>query len=252
MGNILQTYQNIHKEFVNNRNNEVFKEYLFKQRKLSTEVVEEFKLGYNNRWFKVKEGEPLIGKDAVVIPTIDFYNRIVAFQSRFVHKTEIKGREMRYLNTYIIPGVYEKKKTLYNLPNVINKYYDRTVYVVEGVFDLMACYSQGIKNIVATVGNRLSEETIEMLYRYFDKITFIMDGGDQGIEMINFKNDRLKSIDLYGVQINNINNEIKDTNDMLINDIDIKDYINNNKKPLGNDFWGKWSRNKQKGSFINR
>ncbi len=243
MSNILSTYATIQKDFINNRN-DVFYNYLLNKRKLNKTVVEEFKLGYNERFFNVKNKEPLIGRKAITIPIYDFMDRIVGYQSRFVGDTLINGKEMRYLNTYIIPNVYEKKKMFYNLPNVINNYYNRNVYIVEGVFDLFSCYSHGIKNIIATVGNRMSEEMIEILYRYFDKIIFIMDGGDSGVEMINFKNDRLKELELWGVQINMDGGKVKDTNDMLTNGYDIKKYVNDNKRKLGNDFWGKWNRNK--------
>src|SRR5271157_1803379 len=164
---LLKQYTELQLEFLANRKNPAFGGYLLNKRKLSKDIVKRFELGYNTRIFShKKKGEPLIGKDAITIPIRDFRGRIVAFQSRFVVNPVINGIEYRYFNSEILPFVYEKIKWLYNLEQVLKDYYDRSVYVVEGAFDLFSLAVAGIDNVVATIGNRLSVETTELLLRY--------------------------------------------------------------------------------------
>lgn len=222
---LIKQYAELQQQFLDNRGNVEFRDYL-KKRGMTKEIVSRFELGYNTKMFFHKNGDPLIGNNAITIPIRDFSGRIVAFQSRFVKNPIINGTEYRYFNSDVLPLVYEKKKWLYNIERVVTDYYDRTVYVVEGVFDLFSLAVAGIDNVVATIGNRLSIETTEMLIQYFDKVIFVLDKGDGGQVMIDFKNPRIWDIELYKVQVEDVGDkEYKDSNDLLLGGINIQDYF---------------------------
>lgn len=222
---LLKKYKEIQDKFISNRNDR-FYNYLH-GRGIIDEVINKYELGYNNDYYDFKnKQEPLIGRDAITIPFRDMTGRIIAFQSRFVENKMINETEYRYFNSEVIPFIFEKKKYIYNLNNILEQGYTREVYVVEGVFDLYSLVTQGITNVVAVIGNKLTLEIVEILRKYFDKIIFIMDKGQTGEDIIEVKNLRIFELDLYKVQVDNINDiELKDSNDLLKNNIDIKKYI---------------------------
>jgi DNA primase len=238
---LIEQYNFYQKEFIENRG-DLFWNYLLNKRKLTKEIINRFELGYNKRWFKHKDGEPLIGSNAITIPFRDYTNnnRIIAYQSRFINNVESKdGVIYRYFNTINIPKVYERSKMFYNLYNVLNDYYneEKIVYVVEGSFDLMALACIGINNAVAAGKNTMSAEQIEILRRYFKTIIFVLDKGEEGKMLIKFKNNRIYDLNLYYSQINDCNGkEYKDVNDMLVDGtIDIKKYIADNMIKIENN-----------------
>lgn len=229
---LLQTYQQLQTQFIKNRNDR-FYDYLVNKRKLTKEMIEKFELGYNDRFFKSKKGEPVIAKDSITIPFRDLTGRIVAFQSRFIDVLKINGQEFRYFFTHNLPYVYQRSKYIYNLDKVITKHYNRVAIVVEGVFDLISLYQGGVRNVISPLQNRLTLEQTEILRRYFDKIYFLMDKGESGEVILNPKNIRLYDLDLYKVQVKNVNGvTLKDANDMLKAGVDIRGFMKANKEKV--------------------
>jgi DNA primase len=226
---LLKTYIELQSQFISNRNDR-FWDYL-KRRGITELVANKYELGYNNRFFDIKDKkEPLIGKDAITIPFRDMDGRIIAFQSRFIKNPTIHGVEYRYFNSEVIPFVYEKRKYIYNLNNVLKQGYSRELYIVEGVFDLYSLVVQGIFNVVAVIGNKLTTEIVEMLRRYFDTLIFILDAGKEGSDILRSKNRRLYDLDIYKIQVGDIGDiKIKDSNDLLVGGWDIQQYINEHK-----------------------
>ena len=55
------------------------------------------------------------------------------------------------------------------------------VYVVEGQFDVLACYDKGLKNVVAGSGTAFTDSQRRTLKRLANDITFMMDGDSAGI-----------------------------------------------------------------------
>lgn len=91
---------------------------------------------------------------------------------------------------------------LYNLNNC--KGFD-TVYIVEGIIDVLRLIQIGIKNVVATFGARITREQFLILSKYFLNINLAFDNDDAG------RLATTKSINMYKHLIN-------------INVLDIKDY----------------------------
>ena len=230
---MIQTYAKLQKQFIANRSDK-FYDYLIKKRHLTKEVIDRFELGYNDCYFDSKQGEPLIAKDAITIPFRDMTGRIVAYQSRFiVNQKTADGRELRYFFTRNLPSVYEKSKYVYNLDRVITQHYNRSVVIVEGVIDLMSLAVVGINNVVTPLQNMIGVETAEILWRYFDKVYFLMDKGETGEAILDFKNKRMYDLQLYKIAIKDTNNKIlKDANDMLIEGINIREYMKQNSQKV--------------------
>lgn len=228
----LKTYKRLQKDFINNRN-EKFYDYLMGERNLTKKMIEKFELGYNNTFFDIKKKDPLIAKDSITIPFRDVFGRIVAFQSRFINKVKIKNQNFKYFFSHNLPFVYQRSKYIYNLNRVLTKYYKKAVIIVEGVFDLISLYQVGIYNVISPLQNRLTMEQTEILRRYFDKIYFLMDKGETGEVILNNKNVRLFDLRLYKIPVKDVNSiELKDANDMLRANIDIKKFMKENKQQV--------------------
>ena len=69
---------------------------------------------------------------------------------------------------------------LYNLNNVI-KIGATTVYIVEGITDVLRLKSLGILNVVCSFGCGLTEEQIELLSKYFIEIIMFYDNDIAGV-----------------------------------------------------------------------
>lgn len=227
---MIATYTQLQKQFVAKRDKR-FYDYLITKRHLTEEVIDKFELGYNDRYFDMNKGEPLIAKDGITIPFRDMTGRIVAFQSRFIDNQITKdGRELRYFFTHNLPMVYERSKYIYNLDRVLTHHYNRSVIIVEGVFDLISLVVAGINNVVTPLQNMVGMEIAEILWRYFDRVYFLMDKGETGEQILDFKNKRMYDLELYKIPVNDINGVVlKDANDMLKAGIDIRQYMKDNR-----------------------
>jgi len=180
----------------------------FRERGISPEIIDEFKLGYagadGNGLFNYlkKEGVPLhlgemIGliapkkggggyydllRKRVIFPIIDQNNRVIGFGGRVVGDTFPK-----YLNSPDSP-IYNKSQSMYGL-NIAKNYIHKKnqALIVEGYFDLLALSQYGIKNVVATLGTALTQGAsnapghIKILVRYSKNIVTIFDGDKAGI-----------------------------------------------------------------------
>lgn len=107
--------------------------------------------------------------DTVLFPIKDLYNNLVAVASRSV---DVK----KYVHTK-----YTKSKHLFGL-NVTYKEILRTrkVFIVEGNFDLLTLYENGIRNVVAMLGSKLSLEQLSLLTRFAEEIIIASDGDKPG------------------------------------------------------------------------
>lgn len=99
---------------------------------------------------------------------------------------------------------------LYNLHHCVEQNY-RTVYVVEGIIDVLRLYDLGIDNVVCTFGARITEEQKMIIIKHFDKIILAFDNDEAG------KKATLKSIDslrkIIGTHVLLIPEQYKDVGD---------------------------------------
>lgn len=190
------------KNLLENKEGSLAKEY-FKKRNIKDETITEFKLGFAlNSWdslinsalkkgFKIEillKAGLILKKEKqasyydrfrnrIIFPISDLKNRTIGFGARVLDDSLPK-----YINS---PDtiIYHKGDNLYAWSlakdEAIKKGY---VILVEGYFDCIMCYQEGIKNVVAVLGTSLTKAQAELLKRYIEKCIILFDVDIAGIE----------------------------------------------------------------------
>jgi len=174
--------------------NEKALKYVKEERKINSETINRFIIGYapeydiiSNKFKGVKDlietgavytknGKTIDRfKNKIIFPIFDINNSIIAFGSRVLDDSKPK-----YVNSPETK-IFKKRQTLYGLNFAIESLKEtRSIYIVEGYFDLIMMHQAGIKNSVATLGTALSSEHIKTLKKYVDKIILLFDGDEAG------------------------------------------------------------------------
>lgn len=180
-------------------------EYL-ESRGIKPEISKKFQLGYApNSWnsllqflkrkkyqeSEIDETGLLVKSDSgryydrfrgrLMFPIKDPRGHIIGFSGRSLDNTDPSAK---YINT---PEtlLYHKRETLFGLDLVkdeIKK--EKNVFIVEGEFDMITPYQDGISNFVAIKGSALTREQLMLLKRYTEKITLALDADVAGKEAI--------------------------------------------------------------------
>ncbi len=112
----------------------------------------------------------------LVFPIFDYLGRVCAFGGRSLSDHQ----NPKYLNS---PEslIYNKSKILYGLSFAKNeiKALD-SVVLVEGYFDVVLPYQEGIKNIVASSGTALTSDQVKLLSRFTKNIITAFDFDEAG------------------------------------------------------------------------
>ena len=179
----------------NLRNNSRAMAY-FKERGLTDNTIEEFKLGYApTGWQHLEQAFPrdieglkalgLVRKsekgrdydllrDRVIFPIRDNQGRVIGFAGRALDN-EVKPK---YINSSDSP-VFHKQHVLYG-------YYESRQHkandwlVVEGYMDVIALYQAGIYGAVASMGTAINESQISRLLQLNPTLTLCFDGDSAG------------------------------------------------------------------------
>lgn len=169
------------------------------------DILEYFEIGYS----KVK--------DRVVIPVRDPQYKLVGLIGRAVHDWQ----EPRYLYN----KGFKRADVLFNIQNA--KQYD-SVIICEGSLDAIKVAQSGFKNVVATLGAKVSPNQVKMIRKYFDAVTVFSDNDDAGAEMRRAIIDECRGKEIYTVEIPD---GLKDPGDMT--DIQIKQAITSKQINIG-------------------
>ena len=169
-----------------------------KQRKLTNETLENYKLGFSGNFdelYKIlrKEGfeDPEILESGLVkknengkyvdfyrerfmIPIFDVRNRVIAFGGRVLGD----AKRFKYLNS---PEnvVYSKGKHLFGL-NVAKKYDHKKLLVVEGYMDVISLHQRGVENVVGALGTALTTNQGWLLRKNTEQVILGFDSDDAG------------------------------------------------------------------------
>jgi DNA primase len=117
-------------------------------------------------------------QNRVIFPILDSRGNIVAFSGRGLTDAAIP----KYINTKETP-VYIKGDTVFGLfqaKEAMKK--EGKVLLMEGEFDVITSFKEGITNTVAVKGTALTENQIRLLKRYVQKIVFCFDTDPAGTE----------------------------------------------------------------------
>ncbi len=182
--------------------------YYLKERKLNTEIIKKFKLGYApDAWDKLlntlvgysKDKIQQVGlilsregggyydrfRNRVIFPIINPFNRTIGFGARVLDDSLPK-----YINSPESP-IYYKGKILYGLnfaKDAIRKL--NTVIIVEGYMDVILLAQAGFENVVATSGTAFTQDQVKLLKRYGEEVFILFDPDSAGIAAT------LRSLDL--------------------------------------------------------
>ena len=185
-------------------------DYLVIKRKLSSQTVNDWELGYApNSWsslldFMLNKGyqEKDLLRAGVIMPDKFERKSNDKFRGRIIFPlTGIDGkvlgfggrtttdREPKYLNTPET-SIFHKENFLFGLNKTRMEIKALGVVIVEGYMDAISAYQAGITNVVATCGTALTMPHLKILSRYTKDLTFCFDSDSAGI------NATLRAIDM--------------------------------------------------------
>ena len=111
----------------------------------------------------------------LMIPIEDVDGHVIAFGGRV-----IGAGEPKYMNSPESP-VYTKGNNLYGLSRTREAIRQAGFsLMVEGYFDLIALWSAGIQNVVATLGTALTRAQVDLLRRYASRVAAVFDPDEAG------------------------------------------------------------------------
>ena len=203
-------------------------EYL-KSRNINNKTIDELNLGYASKDISLYDylveydyakmaifASKLVKKkdksntfvDRIIFPIINEEGQVVSFGGRTINDDKPK-----YING-AETLIYSKDRNIYGI-NISKDYAQDGLIIVEGYFDYIALYQAGIKNVVALLGTAISDEQIELIKRYTNKVTLILNSDLAGKRASLKIGEKLKQ---YDIDYSNI--KIKNAKD-------VDEFINN-------------------------
>ncbi|WAN63132.1 DNA primase DnaG [Candidatus Phytoplasma rubi] len=182
--------------------------YLFEERKLNKELIQEFGLGYSHKNSRalikhlveklnykyediLKLG--LISKkndsdeyfdffiNRLIFPLTDENGKIIGFCGRSLENKQNKTQFN--IPKYLFNSQFKKENFLYRFfehqKNIQDK---KEVILCEGFFDVIAFYKIGMKNVVANLGTNLNRIQITSLKKVTQNVTVALDSDNAGKE----------------------------------------------------------------------
>ena len=137
------------------------------------------------------DGSPYdVFRNRLMFPIIDSSDRVIAFGGRILPtaapaqgaqgQTGSDQEGPKYLNSPETT-LFSKRETLYalNLARLplIRK---QLAVVVEGYMDVVGCHQAGVENVVATLGTAMTEQHINLLRRFCNRVALVFDSDDAG------------------------------------------------------------------------
>jgi DNA primase len=188
---------------------ELGRQYLA-DRGIAPEIIRQFKLGFApNRWDWILERArgtewtpPVLERvgllrrkelgggfydwfrGRVMFSIRDSRSRPVAFGGRVLPQLADE-RSAKYINSPETP-LFSKSRELYAL-DVAREHFKEPggAIVMEGYTDVLMAHQHGIQNCVAVLGTALGERHLQLLRRYTEQITLVLDGDDAGRRRTN-------------------------------------------------------------------
>lgn len=174
-------------------------EYVFKKRKLSKQVVQDFKIGYSpdtgsaltntllKRGFSKKEiadaglanrygGDMFRGR--MMVPLMDGSGQVIGFTGRIIDDIP---NAPKYLNT---PQtlIYDKSRHVFALSQAKEAIRAKEyVVMVEGNLDVVSSHQVGIAQVVATAGTAMTEHHLRIIKRLTGDVRLAYDSDKAGI-----------------------------------------------------------------------
>lgn len=130
---------------------------------------------YDERWHEYQDK---FG-DRIMFPYLRM-GKVVGFTGRKIMRPSEKTN-YKYVNTGETE-LFKKGDNLWGLSQATAAIKGAgKVYIVEGQFDVLACFDKGLRNVVAGSGTAFTEAQRKAIKRMASDITFMLDGDDAGI-----------------------------------------------------------------------
>ena len=193
---------NFFQQNLNSSNGEKIKQYLI-DRNFNQSTIDTFNLGYSGTspkalletlqknnlnanalkqsglFYESDKGYFDRFRSRLIFPINDKSGNIIAFAGRIVDNNQ---NIAKYINSPETP-IYNKSKTFYGLDKAsdsIRK--NKFVVIVEGYFDLMRLYQNGLSNVVAISGTSFTDQHASIIKQYTENIFIAFDGDIPGIK----------------------------------------------------------------------
>ncbi len=115
-------------------------------------------------------------RNRIMFPIFDINMQVAGFGGRVMD-----DQMPKYMNSPETP-VYSKTRILYGLHAAKSHCRNaRVVHIVEGYFDFLTLFQNGIKNTVATLGTALTAEHVRILKGYAPAMVLVFDSDAAGI-----------------------------------------------------------------------
>jgi len=180
----------------------VLNDYLKEKRKLTDETIKEFQLGLaGDEWeglIKFSATKDISAEELVkaglaihneekksyydrfhhrlMIPIFNLSGKPIAFGGRILKKEE----SAKYINSPETP-LYQKSNVLYGL-NLTKDYirHQNYAFIVEGYFDLISLWQEGIRNVAASSGTAFTLQQARLLARFAEQVYLFFDADSAG------------------------------------------------------------------------
>lgn len=144
----------------------------------------------------------------LIIPVFNECSNPIAIIGRTIlsEKERESKTLIKYINTF-----YKKGKSLFGLnyaKEAIRK--SGKAYVVEGNFDVIMAYQNGMRNVVASSGTFLTKHQVLLLSRYTDTVSVLFDNDEAGQLASKKINDSYKEFDAVKIQVSKLPSRVKD------------------------------------------
>lgn len=215
--------------------------YVFKKRKLSKEIVQDFKVGYAPNGQKIltnfllKKGFSLndirdagllnrfggdIFRNRMVITLKDASGEPVGFTGRII---DDEPNAPKYLNT---PQtlLYDKSSNIFGLSQAKNEI-RKTGFavVVEGNMDVISSHQVDVRNVVATAGTAMTVNHLKALSRFSNDIRLCFDSDQAGINATEraISLGQQAGVELSIITLDQSAGQAKDPDELIQKDIEL-------------------------------
>lgn len=120
----------------------------------------------------------------VMFPLCDHRGNVLGFSGRVLNGSTGYGLGAKYVNTRET-AVYHKGSHFFGL-SIAKEEIKKTssALIVEGEFDVIACFQNNIKNTIALKGTAFTESQAQLIARFSPKVTLCFDADSAGQEAI--------------------------------------------------------------------
>jgi DNA primase len=177
--------------------------YLIEKRKINKGIIDTFELGFSpsngttlsdylikKKNYQIKDllmagisyergGRAYdFFRGRIIFPLFDHRGNVTGFSARALNDND----QPKYLNTKET-AVYHKGSMFFGLNGAKEEIkLKQDAIIVEGEFDAISLFMEGIKNVVAIKGTALTENQVNLLSRFTPKVTLCLDQDNAGIE----------------------------------------------------------------------